>query len=737
MLEGKYENTGLNFIWDEEEARSKLMNIPFKIDGKPTDIIRPNPNEHEKEMLMALKELLNELQPIENRGENLSQDFETILTQKALAHPLREPIVEHKTIYYEDREDEFEEELEFNGQEDENQQQNDEENLIVLDDEDEFFPSPTKMSKMDNDRTNGNEPQKVVTADDYCMIQPVQKLPLSSGNFVMPSEKDVDKFCDDTFNATVLDIYSDPASVSTQGSADSSDKPWRKVSSNVDRLSVMAIEVLPLTEFAVNALLNINQPSTSNIFLPVPEKDGIYGLFYAIHKDVCNQDKEPDIVGGFVVDVISFYKEHCPEIEIVDSEIMLFHKIVAVIEKYDPDILVGYEIKKFSLGYLADRANHLHIPFISSISRVKVKREINQKDLEEPTGRILFETWKVVRRENPLRSYDFSNVMLEVMKKRFPYFTQKYIEELISMKDPSAAVVVLQHYLKKTSMYTQILCSIDIFKRASQMARVYGIQFNEVLTRGSQYRVESMLLRLALKYKYRAPSVGIEQRNRMASPETIPLTLEPESGIYRDPVIILDFQSLYPSMMIAYNYCFTTCLGKLSNLAQLDQSIENLMTLGALKYSAMPPEKIKELREQNLLHISPVGGIFLKKEVRKGLLSIMVEELLDTRIMVKKFMKLYKNDKKLSQLLDARQLALKLIANVTYGYTAANWSGRMPCEEVADAIVSKGRETLEKAIKMVHEYSDEKYDGARVVYGDTDSLFIVITEKEHLRLEIA
>lgn len=63
-------------------------------------------------------------------------------------------------------------------------------------------------------------------------------------------------------------------------------------------------------------------------------------------------------------------------------------------------------------------------------------------------------------------------------------------------------------------MYTQILCSIDIFKRASQMARVYGIQFNEVLTRGSQYRVESMLLRLALKYKYRAPSVGIEQRNR-------------------------------------------------------------------------------------------------------------------------------------------------------------------------------------------------------------------------------
>lgn len=67
--------------------------------------------------------------------------------------------------------------------------------------------------------------------------------------------------------------------------------------------------------------------------------------------------------------------------------------------------------------------------------------------------------------------------------------------------------------MKKTSMYARILCTIDVFKRASQMARVYGIQFYEVLTRGSQFRVESMLLRLALKYKYRAPSVGVEQRN--------------------------------------------------------------------------------------------------------------------------------------------------------------------------------------------------------------------------------
>lgn len=49
---------------------------------------------------------------------------------------------------------------------------------------------------------------------------------------------------------------------------------------------------------------------------------------------------------------------------------------------------------------------------------------------------------------------------------------------------------------------------------------------------------------------------------------------------------------------------------------------------------------------------------------------------------MKQSMKAYKNDKALLRLLDARQLGLKLIANVTFGYTAASFSGRMPSVEV-------------------------------------------------------
>ncbi len=80
-------------------------------------------------------------------------------------------------------------------------------------------------------------------------------------------------------------------------------------------------------------------------------------------------------------------------------------------------------------------------------------------------------------------------------------------------------------------------------------------------------------------------------------------------------------------------------------------------------------------------------------------------------------------DARLKRVLHSRQLGLKLIANVTYGYTSANFSGRMPCIEVGDSVVSKGRETLERAIRTIEGTSRW---GARVVYGDTDSVFVLL-----------
>jgi DNA polymerase zeta len=77
-----------------------------------------------------------------------------------------------------------------------------------------------------------------------------------------------------------------------------------------------------------------------------------------------------------------------------------------------------------------------------------------------------------------------------------------------------------------------------------------------------------MMLRLAKPLNFIPVSPGVQQRARQRAAECIALTLEPQSRFYTDPVVVLDFQSLYPSIMIAYNYCFSTCLGRLDHLAK-------------------------------------------------------------------------------------------------------------------------------------------------------------------------
>lgn len=226
-----------------------------------------------------------------------------------------------------------------------------------------------------------------------------------------------------------------------------------------------------------------------------------------------------------------------------------------------------------------------------------------------------------------------------------------------------------------------------------------------------------MMLRIARKLNYVAFSASQKQKVSMRAPECIPLTLEPESKFYTDPVAVLDFQSLYPSVIIAYNICFTTCLGR----------VESIGKEGSFKFGCgslfIPDKLIKSLDFDKDIYVAPNGVAFVKQHIRQGILPIMLEDILKTRVMVKNSMKLYKTNQNLQKIFDSRQLSLKLIANVTFGYTAANYSGRMPCVEVGDSIVRVARQTLENSIKYIQ--ANSKLYGARVVYGDTDSLFVL------------
>ena len=100
------------------------------------------------------------------------------------------------------------------------------------------------------------------------------------------------------------------------------------------------------------------------------------------------------------------------------------------------------------------------------------------------------------------------------------------------------------------------------------------------------------------------------------------------------------------------------------------------------------------------VYVAPHGAVFASSQAREGALPRMLREVLAARVLTKKALKRALRAKRgtLARVLDARQLALKLVANVTYGYCAASFSGRQPCAELADAIVGSGRRCLEDAI---------------------------------------
>lgn len=176
---------------------------------------------------------------------------------------------------------------------------------------------------------------------------------------------------------------------------------------------------------------------------------------------------------------------------------------------------------------------------------------------------------------------------------------------------------------------------------------------------------------------------------------------------------VLDFQSLYPSIMISHNYCYSTCLGDIDEVWNYAGKRLGMVKDYRANYDFLGISPSEDDINAKVF-VAPNRVAYLRSSVRQGVIPKLLDEFLQTRIMFKQSAKLYKDNRRIQRILDFRQMALKLFMNVTYGYTAASCTGRMPCSDIADSIVGTGRHILEKAIKMI-----DGMDGLKVIYGDT------------------
>jgi DNA polymerase elongation subunit (family B) len=424
-------------------------------------------------------------------------------------------------------------------------------------------------------------------------------------------------------------------------------------------------------------------------------------------------------------------------LELVANEVELFQLLVQRVTRIDPDFLAGYETEQKSLGYICKRGRVLKINMLRLLSRMPRERpsyrngnlpsfsaEGNSQqsqaddgpaaaaDAREDktelasdmviTGRIILNVWRLMREELKLFNYTYNNVVANLLDVRVPYFTPAQLTKWFQSPHTRKNTVQYVHLL--TVLNLQLLDKVDHIRRTAECARLYGIDYTSVLTRGSQYRVEASLIHLARRHNYLLLSPSRKAVASQAPMEVIPLVMEPRSQFYADPVVILDFQSLYPSMMLAYNLCFSTIMGKVrpgavkgsaemgasAGLSSSQSAADSDTTerLGAISYAETTAARNAMLHtdqdtaaaqaelpsgENRHAYIAPNGSVFCSKTVRLGILPQMVQEMLNTRVMVKRAMKRHKAGSAvggagrdvLQRVMDARQLAIKLLSNVT------------------------------------------------------------------------
>lgn len=256
---------------------------------------------------------------------------------------------------------------------------------------------------------------------------------------------------------------------------------------------------------------------------------------------------------------------------------------------------------------------------------------------------------------------------------------------------------------KDTQLPLRLLRKLAVFENLAEMANAVSVPVEYLLTRGQQIKVWSLVLQTARAKGFVCPDdagIGLADGEKYVGATV----LEAHRGAYFDIVSGLDFASLYPSIIRAYSLCPSTLV--------LDD-----------RYAAVPGIEYRDVDVGGgVVHRFAVGG-----ESAAGPLDAVVPSLLrdlaEFRTAAKREMAAAKarGDAFGASVANGKQLAYKVSANSVYGFLGAS-KGFLPCLPVAAATTATGREMIEKTARMVREL----VPGSRVVYGDTDSVMVIL-----------
>lgn len=362
----------------------------------------------------------------------------------------------------------------------------------------------------------------------------------------------------------------------------------------------------------------------------------------------------------------------------------------------DPDIVTGWNVFGFDLEYIFKRMQRFGVMkplgrmpdwepelFVKNLSSSALGVNI-LKILKMP-GRFVFDMYQEVKREHKFESYSLDNVSRVVLngdsKLDMP------VHEIFSrFRDRNGLELVAEYCIKDTELPHGIYEKLMTLRNLLEMANVCWVPVNFLSERGQQIKVFSQLAHTARELGFIIPVIpkGDPSEYQGAT------VLEAQTGAYSNPITALDFESLYPSIMCAHNLCYSTYV--------MDQ---RFMNLPGVEY------------EQFGNHVFAMS----KDGVRiPSLLPVILERLKVHRKEAKKMMV---QDPENYEIYNARQLAYKISMNSVYGFTGAS-NGMLPLVAIAETVTFVGR----RMIEISKNHVETNFKGAKVRYGDTDSIMV-------------
>ncbi len=359
-----------------------------------------------------------------------------------------------------------------------------------------------------------------------------------------------------------------------------------------------------------------------------------------------------------------------------DSDDEIIEGFSKIHQKLDPDVVFSFGGNTFDWPYLIKRAN-------KTDAKLSIGRD------EGPARQSLYGHFSLTGRAN-VDLLDFSEDLYDVKIK-----TVENVARFLGVEASTPTIDETEYYDRWTGQDRRALVkqmesqAISVFNVGEdaldytlQLSNLSALPPDQVLAAAVGFRVDSYLMMEAHRLGELIPAR--EELNII--PYKGAIVLEPSVGLH-DSVAVLDFSAMYPSLMVKYN---------------------------------ISPDTLVDGQGEDVFEAPEVGHHFRKNP--PGFYKIVLSQLIESRQAAKREAAKTPRGTREHKILKAREKATKVITNATYGY--AGWAGsRWYSREVAESAAALGRDTIKKSIDLAKKL------GLKVLYGDTDSLFVEYEEK--------